>query len=390
VSDAAGAGGRRIRVCHIITLLELGGAQQNTLHTVANLDRSRFEPILVAGRGGILDGEARRIAGLETLFLRDLVREVDPVRDLGALVRLTAFLRERRPEIVHTHSSKAGILGRWAAFLAGVPVIIHTIHGFGITPEQGRALRWLFQSLESATSAVTTRFLAVSKANLEEGVAAGLFPREKAVLVRSGVDLASFRNGASQGNLRDALGIPPSAPVAGMVACLKPQKAPLDYVAVAERVARRVPGAHFLLVGDGELRPRVEEAVVRSGLGGRFHILGWRRDIPSILKNLSVLVLTSLWEGLPRVVPEAMAAGLPVVATRVDGTPEAVREGETGYLADPHDIETLAERVTGLLVDPALARRMGERALEEAGEFDIDAMVRRQESVYRQVLGERG
>ncbi len=390
MSREPGGRGRRVRVCHIITLLELGGAQQNTLHTVANLDRSRFEPILVAGRGGILGGEAGRSHGLETLFLPDLVREVDPRRDLLALFRLLAFLRQRRPEIVHTHSSKAGILGRWAAFLAGVPVIVHTIHGFGITPEQGGARRWIFRSLESATSAVTTRFLAVSKSNLEEGVATGLFPRGRATLMRSGVDLASFRNGASAGDLRGVLGIPAGAPVAGMVACLKPQKAPLDFVAVAERVARRVADAHFLLVGDGELRPRVQEAVAQSGLGGRFHLLGWRRDIPSILKNLSVLVLTSLWEGLPRVVPEAMAAGLPVVATRVDGTPEVVREGETGYLAEPHDVEALADRVAALLADPALARRMGERAREEVGDFDIDAMVRKQESLYQQLLGGAG
>jgi glycosyltransferase involved in cell wall biosynthesis len=386
VSGTAPAEGRRIRVCHIITLLELGGAQQNTLHTVANLDRERFEPILVAGRGGLLDSETAEIPGLRTFHIPELVREVDPLRDAAALFRLISLLREIRPGIVHTHSSKAGILGRWAAFLAGVPVILHTIHGYGIAPGQGRGWRWLFRSLESSTSTVTTRFLAVSRANLEEGIASGLFHRDRAVLVRSGVDLAAFRNGASPGDLRSTLGIPPGAPLAGMVACLKPQKAPLDWVGVAQRVAPRVPQAHFLLVGDGELRPRVEEAILRAGLAGRFHLLGWRRDIPSVMKNLSVLVLTSLWEGLPRVVPEAMAAGVPVVATRVDGTPEVVRDGETGYLADPHDLETLAERVAALLSDPALGRRMGEKARAGVAEFDIDEMVRKQESLYQQLM----
>ncbi len=382
--------GRRIRVCHVITLLELGGAQQNTLHTVATLDRRRFEPILVAGEGGLLDAEARRIADLRTFFLPELVREVNPVRDAAALVRLVSLLRELRPDIVHTHSSKAGILGRWAAFAAGVPVILHSIHGYGITPHQGGVKRWLFRSLEAATSSVTTRFLAVSNANLEQGVVQGLFPRERALLLRSGVDLAAFRNGASPGDLRAALRIPSGAPLAGMVACLKPQKAPLDYVEVAERVAPRVPSAHFLLVGDGELRGRVEEEITRRGLGGRFHLLGWRRDIPSILKNLSVLVLTSRWEGLPRVVPEAMASSLPVVATRVDGTPEAVREGDTGFLADPGDLATLADRLAFLLANPSRAREMGDRGRALVGEFDIEEMVRRQESLYQEHAPGRG
>jgi glycosyltransferase involved in cell wall biosynthesis len=378
--------GDRIRVCHIITLLELGGAQQNTLHTVAHLDRSRFQAILVTGSGGILDEEARRIPGLRTIFVADLVRETDPLRDLSALLRLTTLLRRERPDIVHTHSSKAGILGRWAAFLAGVPIIIHTIHGFGITPELGRARRWLFHGLESGAATVTTRFLAVSRADLEKGVASRLFPRERALLLRSGVNLSAFRNGASPGNLRAAFGIPPAAPLAGMVACLKPQKAPLDFVSVAERVARRVPSAHFLLVGDGVLRGRVESAVSRAGLEGRFHLLGWRRDIPSIMKNLSVLVLTSLWEGLPRVVPEAMAAGLPVVATRVDGTPEVVVDGENGFLAEPGDIEALADRVAQLLSDPALAGWMGAAGRLIGEEFDIDGMVRRQEALYQELM----
>jgi glycosyltransferase involved in cell wall biosynthesis len=157
-------------------------------------------------------------------------------------------------------------------------------------------------------------------------------------------------------------------------------------VEVASRVAERIPAAHFLLIGDGELRPGVEEAIRRKRLEGRFHLLGWRRDIPSIMKNLSVLVLTSLWEGLPRVIPEAMAAGVPVVATRVDGIPEVVRDGETGYLAEPHDVETLARRVAELLACPNLRLRMGAEGRAVVGEFDIDAMVRSQEALYQELV----
>jgi len=389
MSQLAGPG-RRIRVCHVITLLELGGAQRNTLYTVAHLDRLRFEPTLVAGRGGLLDDEAKSIADARTFFVPELIREAEPRRDFRALVRLTAFFRESRPDVVHTHSSKAGILGRWAAHLAGVPAVVHSVHGFGVTPEQSGLKRWFFGRLEAATSPLTTRFLAVSRANLAEGVLRGFFPRNRVALLRSGVELSTFRNGISPGDLRAKLGIPAAAPIAGMVACLKPQKAPLDYVEVAGRVAARIPSAHFLLIGDGELRPSVEEAIRRKHLEGRFHLLGWRRDIPSILKNLSVLVLTSLWEGLPRVIPEAMAAGLPVVATRVDGIPEVVRDNETGYLAEPHDVETLARRVTELLANPDLGLQMGEKARTAVGEFDIDAMVRRQEALYEELVAHSG
>jgi glycosyltransferase involved in cell wall biosynthesis len=381
---------RRIRVCHVITLLELGGAQQNTLYTVAHLDRRRFEPALVAGRGGLLDDEARSIPDLHTCFVPELMREAEPWRDFRALVRLTALFRAARPDIVHTHSSKAGILGRWAAHLAGVPAVVHSVHGFGVTPGQSGLRRWIFGRLEAVTAPVTTRFLAVSHANLAEGVRRGFFPRNRVALLRSGVELASFRNGIAPGDLRARLGIPAAAPIAGMVACLKPQKAPLDYVEVAGRVAARIPAAHFLLIGDGDLRPSVEEAIRGKRLEGRFHLLGWRRDIPSIMKNLSVLVLTSLWEGLPRVIPEAMAAGLPVVATRVDGIPEVVRDGETGFLAEPHDVETLAQRVGELLTDRDLRFRMGEKARTAVGEFDIDAMVRRQEALYQELVAHFG
>ncbi|HEV8335730.1 MAG TPA: glycosyltransferase family 4 protein [Candidatus Polarisedimenticolia bacterium] len=381
---------RRIRVCHVITLLELGGAQQNTLYTVAHLDRRRFEPALAAGRGGLLDDEAKSISDLRTFFVPELIREAEPWSDFRALVRLTAIFRAARPDIVHTHSSKAGILGRWAAHLAGVPAIVHSVHGFGVTPGQSRLKRWVFGRLEAATAPVTTRFLAVSRANLADGVRRGFFPRNRVALLRSGVDLASFRNGISPGDLRARLGIAAAAPIAGMVACLKPQKAPLDYVEVASRVAARIPAAHFLLIGDGELRPGVEEAVRREQLEGRFHLLGWRRDIPSIMRNLSVLVLTSLWEGLPRVIPEAMAAGVPVVATRVDGIPEVVRDGETGYLAEPHDVDTLARRVAELLACSDLRLRMGTEARAAVGEFDIDAMVRSQEALYQELVVHSG
>jgi len=384
--ESTGPADGKIRICHIITLLELGGAQQNTLYTSAHLDRRRFQVSLVAGPGGLLDAEARSIPFMETHWVPELVREVSPARDFVALLKLTALLRRLKPDLVHTHSSKAGILGRWAAHLAGVGAVVHTVHGFGFHARMPFLKREWFRTLETWTAPLTTRFLAVSEANLECAVRSGIFPPERASLIRSGVELSSFRNGAKAGSLRTDLGISPDAPVVGMVACLKPQKAPLDFVKVAEEVSRRVPGAHFLLVGDGELRGAVEEEVARRSLAGRFHLLGWRRDIPSLFKNLDLLALTSLWEGLPRVVPEAMAASLPVVATRVDGTPEAVAEGETGFLVEPGDVRAMAEKISWLLQHSEEARSMGSKGRERVEEFDIDLMVRRLEALYEELV----
>ena len=374
----------------MITLLELGGAQQNTLHTVAHLDRRRFEPHLIAGPGGLLDPEARQLPGSAVTFVPELVRRVSPGHDVRALVTLARTFRRIPPDIVHTHSSKAGILGRWAARLAGVPVVVHTIHGYGFHAEQGRVPDRIFRSLESVTARITTRFIAVSRANLADGVDAGLFSRDKVVLIRSGIPLGVFRDAPDGGRVRAELGMSPETPVVGMVACLKPQKAPLDFVRLARGVADCVPSARFVLVGDGELRPAVQAEVARLDLGDRFHLLGWRRDVPAILAALNVFVLTSLWEGLPRAIPEAMASGLPVVATRVDGVPEAVADGVTGYLVSPHDVPTLAARVTFVLEHPSRARCMGEQARSRVGEFDIDEMVRQQERVYEELCARRG
>ena len=383
---------RRARVCHVITQLELGGAQQNTLFTVAHLDQGRFEPSLIAGPGGLLDGEARRLNGIPVRFVPSLGRAVLPLSDVGALGAIRKELRALEPDIVHTHSSKAGILGRWAAHLEGVPVVIHSIHGFGFHKGQALPVRAAFRAAERLTSGVTTHFIAVSASNRDQGIALGLFPERKATLIHSGIELERFRRAgtAESRALRSELGIPEAAPLAGMIACLKPQKSAMDFVRAAGLLASEFPEARFLIAGDGEQRSLVEGAIARAGLGTRFHLLGWRRDIPAIVASLDVCVLTSRWEGLPRVIPEAMAAGKPVVATRVDGSAEAVRDGVTGYLCEPGDARTIAARIGALLADPARARAMGDAARPLAAAWDIHEMVRAQETLYGSLLDRAG
>jgi glycosyltransferase involved in cell wall biosynthesis len=383
----------KARVVHIITKLELGGAQGNTLHTVRHLDRSRFSVALWAGDGGILNQEAAAIPDLTFEIIPPLVREIAPGRDLQALLVLWRKLRAEmkkfapRPVILHTHSSKAGVLGRLAAWLAGVPHLVHTYHGFGFNPAQPGLVRGLFIGLERLTGALCHALIAVSRANLEEAVKRGFGPRSKIRLIRSGIPVENFtRRAFDRAAKRRELGLPPEAPVAIMVACLKPQKSPLDFARLAKAVAAAVPEAEFVLAGDGELRPELEALLRELGLTGRFHLLGWRRDIPELLWASDLLVLTSRWEGLPRVYPEALAAGLPVVGTRVDGAAEAVSQGETGYLFEPGDLQGMAEQVIALLRDPAARARLAAAGPGRVAEFDIRLLAPAQEALYEELL----
>lgn len=378
---------RRIAVAHVITKLELGGAQQNTLFTVSHLDGARFRPMLITGEPGLLDQEARGLPGVEFRQVPFLVRPIRPLTDLLALLSLTRLLRKLKPVIVHTHSSKAGILGRLAAWLAGVPIIIHSIHGFGFTRYQPPLRRWVLLTAERLAARVTTRFFAVSEANRRLGIELGLFPAERCALVRSGIDLEAFhRARVVVGTKRRELGLRPDRPVIGMIAPLKPQKEPLDFVRMAGLVRQVHPEAQFLVVGDGDLRDAMEAEITRLGLANSFRLAGWRRDIAEIMRCLTVFVLTSRWEGLPRVYLEALASGVPVVGTRVDGAAEVIRDGVNGHLVEPGDVRGLADRVLALLADPEGAARMGRNGESLPKAFDVHEMVRRQEAEYERLF----
>ena len=377
-----------IAVAHLITKLELGGAQQNTLFTVAHLDRSRFRPILIAGEPGLLDREAASLPGVAFHQVPSLVRPIRPLTDLLALIKLTLLLAGLKPTIVHTHSSKAGILGRLAAKLAGVPIIIHSIHGFGFTPAHRPGAQRLLVALERLAARVTTGFISVSDANRRQGVALGLFAEDRCTVIRSGIDRELFqKTEVDRPAKRRELGLDPGRPVIGMVAPFKPQKAPLDFVCMAALVHGARPDAQFLLVGDGDLRSAIEGEIERCGLSGAVRLAGWRRDIPEVMRCLDVLALTSRWEGLPRVYLEALASGVPVVGTKVDGATEAIQEGVNGYLAEPGDVRGLADRVLALLNHPEEAIRMGQAGRSLPAEFDSHEMVRQKEREYERVLG---
>lgn len=384
-----GGGKVKLRVLHVITMLELGGAQRNTLDTVRMLDREQFALGLACGLGGELYGEGEKLPQTAFFPIPHLLREVRPGHDWRAFWELRAAIRAFAPHIVHTHSSKAGVLGRLAAHQEGVPIVIHSVHGFGFGPHQWLPVRTAFFAMEKLVAGKTTAFVAVSRENLETGVRLGLFPREKATVIRSGIDLEAFSQAADGRAVREELGIPAEAPVVLQVSCFKPQKAPERFVELAARLSPAFPQAHFLLVGDGELRPRLEHLRRSFGLEGHLHLLGWRRDTPRLFATAQVVTLTSRFEGLPRVLVEARCAGVPVVAMAVDGVVEVVRDGVNGFLVPPGDVVTMAERVSFLLAHPQVAADMGQAGKQGLEEFSVERMVRDQEVLYRRLWEQR-
>jgi len=374
------------KVFHVITKLELGGAQKVTLMILERLPRDRYELGLITGPEGILVGWANQIPDLTRFWIPNFVREVRPIQDSITLLKLWRLFRRERPDIVHTHSSKAGILGRLAARLAGVPVIFHTYHGFGFNDFQPRLIKTLYIWLERITGRVTNQTVIVSYANAKRAEDSGIVRNNDWILCRDAISLEQFMQpGPRRTKLRE-WNVPENRVVAGMVACFKPQKSPLDFVEVASRVLKETDRVHFIMAGDGELRPAIEARIRDLGISSHITLLGWQKDMPEVYRNLDVVVLTSLWEGLPCVFSEAMAAGLPIVATHVDGAREAIIDGDNGFLHGPHDVEGMAKSVLKLVENPALREAMGSRGKSRVSEFDIDTSVRALESAYQKWL----
>jgi glycosyltransferase involved in cell wall biosynthesis len=392
VSEAS-APRRPIRVLHVITRMIVGGAQENTMLSCALADRDRFPSELLTGPQTGAEGELHtetRARGVPLRLESSLVREIHPWKDAVALLNLTRLLRSGGWDVVHTHSSKAGILGRLAARLAGVPVVVHTAHGWGFHPRQSAAVRGLYIALERSCARWCDRLIVVGEADREAGLSLGIGRPEQYLLIRSGIEIEAYRDvGISRTEARARAGVPTDAFVVGCVGRLSPQKAPLDLLEAFALVVREVPEAHLLMVGDGPLRGDVEAAIARHGLQGRVHLSGLRRDVPELLRAFDVFALSSHWEGLPRVFPQAMAAGLPIVATRVAGAADAVAEADNGHLVEVGDVSAMAARLVDLARDPARRAAMGRRGLERVEEFSARRMVDQLQALYAELWERR-
>jgi len=385
---------RPLRVLHVITRMMVGGAQENTMLSCALIDPTLYPSTLLTGPETGLEGSLHEEAaarGVRVIVEPNLVRRISPWRDLVATLRLRRVMRAGRYDIVHTHSSKAGILGRIAARFAGVPVIVHTAHGWGFNDEQPWYVYWLYVVLERMCAPLSSAIVVVGAPNREKGLALGIGRPEQYRLIRSGIEVEAFRDvRISRDEARRRLGLPLDAFVIGSVGRLEGQKAPLDLLAAFVPVAAERPETHLVYVGEGFWRGELEAAIARAGLGGRVHLTGLRRDVPELLRAFDVLALASRWEGLPRVFPQAMAAGLPIVATRVDGASDAVTPGENGWLVEVGDMAAMARYLRALACDPAMARRMGAAGRARVDEFAVERMVESLAELYATLSAKRG
>ena len=374
------------KVFNVITKLAVGGAQETALAYCSQLDPSRWTTTLVTGPErspeGDLFEEARR-RGVPVVTVPSLRRPIRPVADARAVIQLVRLFRRERPDIVHTHSSKAGLVGRLAARIAGVPVVVHTVHGWSFHEGMSPAGRAVAVRIERLAARWTSTLVVVADHDAEIGGEQGIGRWGQYALVRSAVDVEGLRRAAaSRVDARAALGIPEGVPVVGTVTRLCRQKDPATLLRAARRIVDSRPDARLVVVGDGPMRADVEQLVDDLRLRSHVTLLGPRADVAALLPGFDAFVLSSRWEGLPRVVVEAMAVGVPVVATDVGGIHEAVVDGESGLLAPAGDAEALAASVLRVFDEPGLAHRLRGAAGERVDEFDIGVMTDQLDDLY--------
>ena len=370
----------KIKAVHIVTRLDFGGAQFNTMYTASHLNPRLFDITLLAGPGGTME---KLPNGIKAEIVPELRRSINPYYDLKALFALARRLKEIKPDIIHTHSSKAGILGRLAAKMAGVPFIIHTFHGFGFHPYQNPAVRNLYVMLEKYCASFSSALIFVSKSNMEYASSLGIGKKEQYALIRSGIKLSAYPAKADKEKILKSLGIEGNPLIVFSIGNSKPQKNPGDFIKAAAELLRNRNNLVFVFAGGGDELPKFKAMAKDLGIEKKCLLPGWRADSAEILAVSDIYAMTSLWEGLPRSLVEAFASGLPAVCYRADGVTDILKDGVNGYSMEKKDISSYIEKLGKLIDDVSLRKKLAEGAKDtELSEFDIDFMVLQQEKLY--------
>ena len=386
-----------LRVVHIITRLIVGGAQENTLLSCQGQHAHGHEVMLITGppigpEGSLL--ERAQASGYRVEVLDAMRRAIIPGKDYLAYRALVRRLRELRPNVVHTHSSKAGILGRWAAARAGAPVVIHTIHGLAFTASTSPWVNRAYKMLERVTAPKTTKIVCVADAMRDQSLSAGIGRPDQYMTVYSGMETAPFlKPPVLRDVVRAQLGLAPEHVAIGTIARLFHLKGHDDLLDLAPRLCARWPSLRFLWIGDGLLRDAFERRMREMSLRDRFILTGLVPPgrIPELTGAMDVLVHPSRREGLARALPQGSLAAKPVVAYDIDGNREALIEGETGYALPPFDKERLAAAIDRLVEDASLRERMGAAGRAFAlSRFGAEVMVDALEQIYRDCLQNTG
>ncbi len=383
-----------MRVAHVITRMILGGAQESTLYLCDALRREHgIDAVVITGpplgpEGELLSEAARR--AVPCFVVPELRRAVNPYYDARAFVRLAALLRRLRPDVVHTHSSKAGILGRFAARAACVPAVLHTIRGLPFHPYASPVANAVFIAAERAAALVTDHYSCVARAMVDGALAAGVGSPDRMTVIRTGISLADYEDAAAlRRPVRERYGLSEHDLVVGKVARLFHLKGHEFLVRAAPRVVEACPNARFLLVGDGVLRRQLLSLAARLGVAERFVFTGLvpPADIPGLISAMDVLVHTSLREGLARVLVQALLCERPVVTYALDGAPEVIIDNVTGRLVPAESVDELADAVVRTLHHPAEARRMADEGRRRfADEFSVRRAASDTARLYQRLL----
>lgn len=375
------------KVLHIITKLEFGGAQGNTIWTVTNLNKEIFDARIVSGKGGFWDKD---VPMEKVIFLNHLIRRINPIRDILGLMEIFRIIKKEKPVIIHTHSSKAGILGRIAAKFAAVPVIIHTFHGFGFNSEQPAPLRYLFILLEKLCAKISDVLIFVSNSNMDTANQLGIGNPKQYRLIRSGICLEKYSGKTDFQKKRKELQIPEKGKIVISVGNLKPQKNPDDFIEIAYKIIKKIENVYFVYVGGGKTLERVKKQILNMGILDRCIFTGWRQDVHELLAISDIFVLTSLWEGLPRSLVEALKSGLACVCYKTDGIVDLIKDGINGFLVEQKNVNEMCEKIKILLNDENFRKKICEGALKtDLSEFDINQMVREQEKLYLELIKQK-
>jgi glycosyltransferase involved in cell wall biosynthesis len=383
--------------------MDMGGSGQNTLLTALHHDFQHYNVWLIKGstlESAMTKAETKLVEdqletakkqGIEIINVPSLVRRISPVNDLRALFVLSRHIRKIEPHIVHTHTSKAGILGRLAAWLSRVPIVIHTPHGHVFYGHFGRFLSKLFLQMEKLLGRITHHHIALTPEECNDYLSLRVSKPNNTTVIHSGVDVHRFIEGAKQRTeKREELGIPPDSLIIGYVGWLIPIKGVTYLVSAMAKVLEKHPESMLVLVGKGdekgEEEVKLSKQVENLGIVDNVRFLGWRQDVNEIMGCFDIFVLPSLNEGMGRVLVEAMSACLPIVASRVGGIPDLVKDGKNGLLVPPADASALEKAISALLVDKKKRKRMGAAGKKMCRPYSVEAMVEQIDDLYRELL----
>ena len=376
----------KIKILHVITHLPIGGAQDNTLYTVELLDKEKYDISLCCNLDGELVERAKKVEAVKLFDIPFLGREVSPYRDIRAFLSLYKLFKEEDFTIIHTHSSKAGLLARLAAGLNKTPIVIHTIHGFAFNDFMNGLKKNFFIYLEKLLAKWTDVLITVSNLNKKKIIDLNIAHENKIKNIYSGIDLSLFTNKRND-EFRKELNLENDHLLLGSVGRLSNQKDPITMIEAFGIISKPFPNAHLALVGDGELKGKILEKIDQLKLNDRIHLTGNKNNPWSVYHSMDLFIMSSIYEGLGRSITEALSCGVPVVCTDVEGVPEIVRDNITGILVRPKDSNKLADAIIRTLNDMETAKKMAEEGRRFVNDnFDVNKMVNDIDSLYNALL----